>query len=97
LRQNAGGEGASSRRKTNVVRRTAHALKTRIGNERDYCGHWQVWQVVEGRMPTSAGTGQRGADDGALVKKEAFRYKRQDVNRKKGPSQANLSEKHPLQ
>ena len=27
--------------------------------------------VEEGRMPGSAGTGQRGAHDGALVKKEA--------------------------
>lgn len=30
-----------------------------------------AWQVEEGRIPASAGTGQRGAHDGALVKKEA--------------------------
>lgn len=42
--------------------------KTRIGKERDYCGHWQV---REGRKPASASTGERGAHDGALVKKEA--------------------------
>lgn len=41
-----------------------------------------IADAKEGRIPTSASTGQRGAHDGALAKKEA-RYKRQNVIRKK--------------